>query len=161
MSAADAAADASSPNRIGTFTATFLPDNHYHVTKTSCSICQCADRADDPPKTYLSSQMEHISPTQIIRANVCGHVFHELCIQTWVATQLALHGVNAKAHHVTCPMCRTVLLEGGVESGRDLVAEESARRTERRERLRGMEGRLEEATETLRRLRAEMEARRE
>jgi hypothetical protein len=159
-----APAPASSSYRLSTFTTTFLPPNHYRATNTSCSICHCADRAVDPPWTSLSSQMTHISPTHIIRTHDCNHIFHELCLHTWVATQLESYGVNVQAHHVTCPMCRTVLLRQQDHSPRDLVAEIERHSEEARARLRRlteMEKELKEAREELRRVRAEMDALRE
>jgi len=48
--------------------------------------------------------------TQIMRLDICGHVFHALCLTTWVATQIEGEGGPVNLDTVTCPMCQTRLL---------------------------------------------------
>ena len=112
----------------------YLSNDYFRVHNTECSICHSADRATHPPETTVTPQ---IAPTSIVQTATCAHVFHELCLYTWVTTQLA-------TRHATCPMCRHVLVHNP-NTATTMLAEVS-------ERLEALEREVEGVYEQMRRL---------
>jgi hypothetical protein len=79
-----------------------LPDCHFIIHNAECGICKTAEEADPPASNANSS---HISPKAIAKLRVCGHIFHELCLQVWLHTQVVNNNTSG-----TCPTCRAVLV---------------------------------------------------
>jgi hypothetical protein len=79
-----------------------LPENHYVEHGDTCDICRC-DRMADPSTVEQASS---ISRSAVCQTKTCPspHVFHKLCIYTWMHTKLHSGG------DATCPMCRTTII---------------------------------------------------
>jgi hypothetical protein len=79
-----------------------LPDYHFIIHNDECSICKTAEEADPPASNV---DLSHISPKAVAKLRACGHIFHELCLQGWLQTQVVTNNTGG-----TCPMCRAVLI---------------------------------------------------
>jgi len=113
-----------------------LPDHYFLTHNTECSICHSADRAAESSQAaqVAPTPIVQIAPTSIIQTEACAHVFHELCLYTWVNIQLAMR-------HATCPMCRHVLVNNPNTATMMLA--------EVRERLEDLEREVEELYEIM------------
>jgi hypothetical protein len=78
------------------FASTKLADDHFHTQDDSeCNICTFKDAPEQDDAASANNS--------IIKIDVCNHVYHEVCIKTWLSTQL-------QTTHGTCPMSRTVII---------------------------------------------------
>jgi hypothetical protein len=77
-----------------------LPINYFIAHNVTCDICRYAKEAD------VEEGNTGISRTSVVAIVACGHIFHGLCVFTWVE-----HQVNSRRNG-TCPMCRCVLVVG-------------------------------------------------
>lgn len=75
-----------------------LSDNHFLHVASECAICISAEHAD-------IDDTDESSRTSIIKIEACGHIYHELCLSTWLETQLD------NAADGTCPECRQTLVQ--------------------------------------------------
>jgi hypothetical protein len=90
------------PARRFNINAENLPDYHFIIHNDECGICKTAEEADPPAS---NAELSHISPKAIAILRVCGHIFHELCLQEWLNTQVINNNTSG-----TCPTCRAVLI---------------------------------------------------
>ncbi|CAG5142732.1 uncharacterized protein ALTATR162_LOCUS1209 [Alternaria atra] len=77
-----------------------LQDDHYVMHGTECDICGASEKVD---LIEIVKQASYVSGTALVQTKVCQlpHVFHKLCLYTWLHTKLH------KNEDATCPMCRT------------------------------------------------------
>jgi hypothetical protein len=78
---------------------TVLGDNYYTTHNKSCGICQ--EQEVDVPPTALGNS---ISSSSVIKVNSCEHIFHKICLQTWLIS------TRSNRCDATCPMCRALLV---------------------------------------------------
>jgi hypothetical protein len=99
------------------FAVSQLEDDHFETHNTECDICKSAEAPDSD------------TSASIFQLQICRHIFHEVCIRTWLATGSS-----------TCPMCRTVLVELSVVNARaNIEARLNALREANRELLEAQE----------------------
>lgn len=86
-----------------------LLHNHFSASGTDCVICR-ADTEDHAPNT---------DTTAIVKIKSCGHVFHKVCLRTWLKSQLVQN------NNGSCTMCRDDLVlcfpQRRLKAARDMV----------------------------------------
>jgi hypothetical protein len=109
------------PPTAHNFPSTRLPDDHFLAHNTECDICKVAEATDidyyllahnsegnihAPAEAVGEDASDEDLRKAIIKIDACHHVFHKLCLTTWIDAQLCSTGTG------TCPMCRRNLVEG-------------------------------------------------
>jgi hypothetical protein len=92
---------------LGGFPVTRLEDQYYSRNNITCNICRTDAEADVDPPTFEQDpdhDLRSIPQTSVIRTSACGHKFHELCLVSWLHSQLL------QDQHGTCPKCRGLLI---------------------------------------------------
>lgn len=82
----------------------YLSNDYYTANNERCDICMEAEQAS-PLDLATASARDVEASRAVIKTRACSHVFHKLCLQRWLSSQVRT------GNDGSCPKCRHVLVE--------------------------------------------------